>query len=308
MVVWRRWIFPILMLAACAAIAVALVKLAFFPDTEQTVAAPSAHVADTVVPVEKADLVNELSLPGTVARDEGFAVRSEVDGIVTRVDVSDGQTVAAGQTLFTIKQTDPAKTVLVKASEAGDVSKIAVVKGQPASVGLELATLTPARYHVLGTVQPVQLYRLIGAPSEASVTITGGPAPFTCTGVRVQVADDGTTSVRCAVPGDQTVFPGLQAQVGIKVGTVTGALVVPTTAVKGGSGTGVVWADDGKGGLTEKKVTLGVSDGERVEVKEGLAEGDSIRQFVPGSSADDKPACHDDGNGGQYCEQAGWSW
>lgn len=308
MVVWRRWIFPLLMLAACGAIAVALVKLAFFPDTTQATAQPSAHIADTVVPVEKADLVNELSLPGTVARDESGLVRSDVDGVITAVNVTDGQSVTVGQALFTIKQTEPAKTVVVKAAEAGDISKIAVVKGQPASLGLELATLTPARYHVLGTVQPVQLYRLIGAPSEASVTIAGGPAPFTCTGVRVQVAEDGTTSVRCAVPGGQTVFPGLQAQVGIKVGTVSGALVVPTTAVKGGSGTGVVWLDDGKGGLTEKKVTLGVNDGTRVEVKEGLAEGDSVRQFVPGSAAENKPTCHDDGNGGQYCEQAGYSW
>ena len=41
MIVWRRWIFPILMLIVCAAIAAALVKLAFFPksvDTTETIA------------------------------------------------------------------------------------------------------------------------------------------------------------------------------------------------------------------------------------------------------------------------------
>ena len=32
MLVWRRWIFPLLLLVVCAAIATALVKLAFFPD------------------------------------------------------------------------------------------------------------------------------------------------------------------------------------------------------------------------------------------------------------------------------------
>lgn len=309
MLVWRRWIFPLLMLVACTAIAAALVKLAFFPDATEAAVQPSAHIADSVVAVEKADLVNELTLTGTIARDEGLLVRGEVDGTVTAVSVTDGQSVTAGQALVTIKTlTEPAKTVVVKASADGTVSKLQVVKGQSAAVGAELATLTPARYHVLGQVEPVQLFRLIGAPSEASVTISGGPAPFTCTGVTTQVAEDGTTSVRCAVPADQTVFPGLQTTMGIRIGTVTGALVVPTTAVKGGAGSGVVWIDDGKGSLTERRVTLGVNDGTKVEVKDGLAEGDSIRQYVPGVAVEDKPVCHDDGNGGQYCEPQGWSW
>lgn len=309
MVVWRRWIFPILMVIVFGAVAAALVKLAFFPDQADAAAAPSAGIADSVTLVERSDVVNALSLTGTIARDAGYPVRAETDGVVTAVHVGEGWTVAAGQKLFTIKQTDPVRNIDVLAPEAGDVSALALVKGQSTSVGVEVATLTPARFHVLSTVEPVQLYRLLDAPAEASVTIQGGPAPFTCTGLAVQVAEDGTTSVRCAVPADQIVFAGLQATLDIDVGTVQGALVVPTTAVRGGSGTGVVWIDAGDGSEPqEREITLGVSDGTSVEVTGGLEEGEQIRQFVPGLAAVNEPVCYDDGMGGQYCEEQGWSW
>lgn len=309
MVVWRRWIFPILMVLVFGAIAAALVKVAFFPDDAEAALEPTAQISDTVVAVERGDVVNALSLSGTIARDAAYPIKSEIDGTVTTVHVSEGQTVAAGQVLVTIKQASPVKNIDIVAAEAGDVSDLAVVKGQGASVGVELLKLTPARFHVLSTVQPVQLYRLIGAPSEASVTIQGGPAPFTCTGLKVQVAEDGTTSVRCAIPADQVVFAGLQAQLEINIGTVSAALLVPTTAVKGGAGSGVVWVDAGDGSeLEERTITLGVSDGTFVEVTEGLTAGEQIRQFVPGLTAVVEPVCYDDGMGGEYCEAPGWNW
>ena len=308
MIVWRRWVFPILMLVACGAIAVGLVKLAFFPDDTSTALEPTAGITDPVVAVERGEVVNALSLPGTVARDAAYPLRSETNGTVTTVHVGEGQSVTAGQVLFTIKQDDPIRNVDVTAPEAGEVSGLTVVKGQPTSVGTELVALTPARHHVLSTVAPVQLYRLLDAPTEAAVSIPGGPAPFTCTGLSVQVAEDGTTSVRCAVPADQVVFPGLPATLDITVGTVADALVIPTTAVKGGSGTGVVWVDAADGGEPEERtVTLGVSDGTLVEVTEGLAEGDAIRQFVPGSAAEVEEVCYDDGMGGEFCE-SGMTW
>lgn len=309
MVVWRRWIFPILLVVVFALIAAALTKIAFFPDASQAAVQPAARISDTVVAVERGEVVNALSLTGTVARDEAVTVKSEIDGTVTAVQVAAGQAVTAGQVLFTVKQNDPARSIDVVAPEAGDLTELAVVKGQPVTVGTELATLSPARFHVLSTVQPVQLYRLLGAPAEASVTIQGGPAPFTCTGLKVQVAEDGTTSVRCAIPTDQVVFAGLQTTLDITIGTVADALVVPVTAVKGGAGTGLVWVDAGDGSEPEERsVTLGVSDGTVVEVTEGLAEGESVRQFVPGLAATNEPVCYDDGMGGQYCEEQGWSW
>lgn len=309
MVVWRRIVLPLLFVVVLSLVAAALVKLAFFPESADAgVIAPEAGVTDPVVAVERGSIVNELSLTGSVARDEAYTVRTEVDGEVTKVHVGEGAVVAKDQVLLSIRQLEPRRIIEVRAPEAGEVSEIALVKGQAASIGGEAMKLLPSRHHLLATVDSTKLYRLVNAPSEATVTINGGPAPFTCTGVRVQVAEDGTASARCAIPVDQTVFAGLPATLDLTLGKVDDALIIPVTAVKGGAGTGVVWVDAGDGAEPEERtVKLGVNDGESVEVLEGLAEGDSIRQFVPGFAAPVEEMCYDDGMGGEFCE-SGTSW
>lgn len=308
MIVWRRWILPLLLVVVIGACAAALVKIAFFPDRAESMVSPEATITDPIVAVERGSVVNALSLTGNVARDEIFAVRSEIDGTVTAVHVSEGAAVSAGQKLFTIRQEDPRKDIDVLAPEAGDVSEIALVKGQPTSVGTEIFSLTPARYHLLATVDPVQLYRLVNAPTEGTVTITGGPAPFACTGVRVQVTAEGTASVRCAIPAGQTVFAGLPATMDLALGQVEDALVIPVTAVQGGAGSGNVWVDAADGAEPEERaVKLGVNDGTIVEVTEGLEEGESIRQFVPGFVAPVEEFCYEVSPGVEQCD-SGMSW
>ena len=302
MTVWRKWVLPILTLIVFGAIAASLVKVAFFPDAQASAEQPSGQIADPVIPVERGSIVNALDVAGTVARDAPVALKSDVEGVVVEALVADGQRVAAGQVLFRVKTDSPVRTVDLVAPFAGDLSDVALVKNQRASVGVEYAKLTPLTFHVLGTIEPVQLYRLINAPTDASLSIAGGPAPFTCTGLTVQVADDATTSVRCAIPAEQTVFAGLPATIGITVGTVEDALIVPTTAVQGGAGSGRVWVDTGAGEPEERTVTLGVSDGVSVEVVEGLAEGDMIRQFVPGILAPVEQFCYEIAPGEEVCE------
>ncbi len=307
MTVWRKWVLPILTLIVFGAIAASLVKVAFFPDEQAQTEQPSGQIADPVVPVERGSITNALDVAGTVARDAPVTLKSDVEGVVVEALVADGQRVTAGQVLFRVKTDYPVRTVDLVAPFAGDLSDVALVKNQRASVGVEYAKLTPLTFHVLGTIEPVQLYRLINAPTDASLSIAGGPAPFTCTGLTVQVADDATTSVRCAIPAEQTVFAGLPATIGITVGTVEDALIVPTTAVQGGAGTGRVWVDTGEGEPEERTVTLGVSDGVNVEVVEGLEEGEMIRQFVPGILAPVEQFCYEIAPGEEVCE-SGVSW
>ena len=307
MVVWRRWIFPILLLLVCGAIAAALVKVAFFPDAADARIEPGSIVSSPTAPVERGAITDELEIAGTVARDDAVTVRSTVDGTVTDVRVAQGQSVTAGQVLFVVKQFEPVRSIEITAPEAGELTEFSIVKGQGTSIGAEVASLAPTRFHVLGTVEPVLLYRLINAPSEAQLTIAGGPAPFTCTGMAVRVSEDGTTSVACAIPGDQRVFPGLQATLAVRVGAADDVLTVPTTAVMGGSGTGTVWVET-DGELLERTIELGITDGTLIEVRSGLEEGELIRQFAPSQTAGDEMVCYDDGMGGEWCEDPGMNW
>jgi membrane fusion protein, multidrug efflux system len=136
------------------------------------------------------------------------------------------------------------------------------------------------------------------------VEVQGGPAPFTCTGLVLGAPASGAgedpatggggvpdpaagggsgggTTARCAVPPGVTVFAGMGATVQVQAGIAENVLVVPITAVQGSVQTGNVWVVGPDGTEEERAVTLGLTDGDIIEVREGLAEGDQVLQFVP---------------------------
>ncbi|MEF3404173.1 efflux RND transporter periplasmic adaptor subunit [Agromyces sp. CCNWLW203] len=332
--VWRKWIFPTMRVVLVAVIAVALAKLAFFPDRAEADAetlSPTGSVVEPQVAVVRGSIANDVVLTGTVNADASAPVKATGTGAVDEVFVAAGQQVVAGQKLYDIKVADevePTETVgpdgmptmttpkpsfhfeKVLAPTAGVLSSLDVITGQPVATGDVTGQVAPPSYNVTATLSPEQQYRLTSAPTEALVTIAGGPAPFTCGGLVISTplsgAGAGTagsgagapggaagagagaeasggTTVRCAVPGDVRVFPGLSAQVKISAGSAADVLVVPITAVEGGAETGVVWLVTPDGERVEKPVRLGLSDGTQVEVVEGVAEGDQVLEFVPGA-------------------------
>jgi macrolide-specific efflux system membrane fusion protein len=230
-----------------------------------------------------------------------------------KVLVKTGQTVAADTDVMTIRSVTPGavspegvpaadvvKTITVDAGAVGAISAIPVIAGQTVAIGDVVAQVAPASFTVSGPLQPEQQYRLLAMPTEAQVTVTGGPAPFTCTGVTITSALAGAAAdpldptaaptsgatVSCPVPPGVTVFAGLAAELTLSAGIAENVLTVPVTAVEGLSGTGNVYAVLEDGSTESRPVVLGLTDGVNVEVKEGLAEGDTILQFVPGAEQD----------------------
>jgi membrane fusion protein, multidrug efflux system len=83
------------------------------------------------------------------------------------------------------------------------------------------------------------------------------------------------------VPVGVTVFPGMAASVRIEAGVAEDVLVVPVTAVQGAVQKGNVRVVGEDGSQEQRSVTLGLTDGELVEVREGLSEGEQVLQFAP---------------------------
>ena len=191
--------------------------------------------------------------------------------------------------------------VTLRATSTGSVTAVHVGDGGVVDAGQALVTVKLENGRSEDTVSPAQ--RSSGAAGDDHRR----PCPFTWTGLSTQVSDDGATSVRCSILTDQIVFPGLPAQLNVSVGTAENDIAIPATAVKGGSGTGVVWLANGDGDPVETKVELGVSDGTMVEVKSGLKEGDQVRQFVPGIAAPVEEFCYEVSPGEEVCE-TGTSW
>ncbi|WP_144754642.1 HlyD family efflux transporter periplasmic adaptor subunit [Curtobacterium pusillum] len=316
MTVLRRWVWPGLKFLVFAAIAVSLVRLAFFaaqPEEAETV--PTGQIEDPTVTVTNGDIVNDVEATGTIRSVASTAVRSSVEGTVNKVFVANGAHVEQGAPVIDVRVETPSTGTTddgeplpptitfstVVASASGTVSGLDLVTKQPVAVGDTVARVAPERYRATATLDAAQLYRLTSRPSEATVTVKDGPAPFTCTNLALTSAaaggdtpsdesgdnsgasgSAGGTELACDVPGDVTVFPGLEVTVAVPAGKAEGVLTLPTTAVQGTAQKGVVTVVDDAGKRAEKAVALGLNDGESVEVKSGLAEGDTVLQFVPG--------------------------
>lgn len=347
----RRWVFPILRILVFAVIAVALVKLAFFPDiTEaQGPAFPTGELSDPQVTAEVGTIVNDVTLDGTVAADPAVAVRATAVGAVDEIFIREGKRVDKGDKIFDIKvetpqdpvettdkkgvvtvvQPDPIITYVgVFAPIDGTLTSLTVIPEQAVAVGDTSGQVAPPTFSVSGALSPEQQYRLLDEPEEATVTIAGGPAPFECDKVSLTAplagedpdpsGDGGDggggggatgATVRCVVPEDVRVFPGLTASITIPAGQAENVLVVPTTAVEGGAETGVVYTVLAEGGTEPRDVKLGLTDGSMVEVTEGLEQGEAILQFTPNAQAPvpGEGDCFDDGSGNVVCGDVGFA-
>ncbi|AIY03535.1 hypothetical protein ART_3936 [Arthrobacter sp. PAMC 25486] len=242
--------------------------------------------------------------------DRLFQVRAEVapepTAFVPEPDSEDGKDAPTAQSA------PPAPVYSytdVLAPAAGTLGTLTVLLDQEVSVGENAGTVAPGSFSITGSLTTAQQFRLLGKPATATGTVTNGPAPFACQNVQLSnketTADSGRNSdpgmgavapvaqgegsgqVSCAVPADVTVFPGLGATITLVAGESQNVLTLPLTAVKGSVQNGLVWipAADGSGTSEERKVVLGLNDGEQVEIVEGLAEGEPVLEFVPGVDA-----------------------
>lgn len=364
----KRYLLTGLKVLLALVVTAALVKLAFFPDSEQT--APTAaqtgfSVSTPLVTVTKADVKSAVDIDGQVVADAPTQVPATAVGTVARLYFDNGAAVTSGEPILTIKKTETVTTtdngsngsngangssdskgagsadssdsgskadttpkttekvtyIDVYAPATGTIN-YSVIKDQETTVGTSIASISTGTYSATGTISAAQQYQLTQAPTSATITIKSGPAPFACNNLKIGTgtasaptnstaapkdttdasSGDGTTvQVRCAVPADKKVFPGLKATISIAVGEAKGALTVPLTAVQGNYATGKVWLvpDPTKPTKTvETTVKLGINDGNQIVVTSGLKEGDSILQFVPGQDVDKtgKPnSCDPDG-------------
>lgn len=203
------------------------------------------------------------------------------------------------------------RTATVPAPAAGRLTDLDVLVEQAVAVGDPVGAVSPGTLSVTATLTQDEQFRLLTPPATAEVTVQGGPAPFECAGLVLgapETGDDGGdgggdggagggvdpmtgmplpggggagTTARCAVPPGTTVFAGMGATMAVQAGLAEDVLVVPVTAVQGSVQNGVVWVVGPDGAQEERQVALGLTDGSVVEIREGLAEGDQVLQFVP---------------------------
>lgn len=302
-------------------IAIAMVKFAFFPaqsSNEGLPLDPSGDYGQITITPERGTITNTVTLEGTIQSDPAPAIKATLAGEITEIYVNNGDQVSAGDTVLLIqkemegepverideegnKTVEPGKTwwknEWVTAPTSGKINLSALLT-QQVNVGDSLGSVQPPTFSAVATLTPDQMYRVQNLPDKATITIKNGPAPFDCNGVRIETPQNRpankdndaqgatpSTSIeaRCAVPDGQTVFPGLQVTMALVAGEATDVLTVPISAVEGRFEQGTVYGPAKAGSEPVKiSVKLGLTDGKRVQIIEGLAEDQEILEFVPG--------------------------
>ena len=196
----------------------------------------------------------------TAEADLGYTrIVAPNSGTVVSLKVEQGQTINANQTAPTIVQIADLTQMLNKMQIAeGDVTKVA--PGQTL-VFTTLADPEEERQATLDSVDPG-----LTTMSQGSYTTS---------------TDTTSTAIyyyaRALVPNqDGKLAIGMTTQNDIVIHEAKGVLTVPAMAVKNRAGERYVRILNAKQQPEERKVTVGISDGTRTEIKSGLTAGEQV--------------------------------
>jgi len=212
----------------------------------------------------------EGKLKGAQAELSYSEIRSPIDGFVTDRPLFAGETAAAGAPLITVMETN---TLLAKAH-------IAQAQAQRLNIGSD------AEVHAPGMDSAI--------PAKVSMI---SPA-----------LDAGSTTVEVWLKIDNhsgKLKVGTPVKVSITGRTAENAMKVPVSAVlTGEDGSKSVMVIDAAGKAQQKKVTLGISDGDDIEVLSGLNATDQVITggaygLDPGTRVKIGKATEDDSGGGE---------
>ena len=167
----RKWVLPIIRIVIIAVIAVALGKLAFFPDqpVEADPAVPTGELVEPRIAATLGTITNDVVVKATVSADAAVPVKSTAAGTVDEIFVDTGAPIAAGDTVFDVKVEivrDPAASVdaegkplpaifryeKVTAAAGGILSSLWVIPGQAVTIGMTAGQIAPPSFSVSGSL------------------------------------------------------------------------------------------------------------------------------------------------------------
>ncbi|GAB3735930.1 HlyD family efflux transporter periplasmic adaptor subunit [Nocardiopsis nanhaiensis] len=195
--------------------------------------------------------------------------------------------------------------VTLHAPGSGEVSGLDDLRvGDVLAPGATVATVAPDEFRAVASVPANDLYRFYDEPDDIMLQIDQGPPADECEFLSLGAPEggpapepepeddpmdfeeppadvEGGSELSCRVPADLEVFDGVQGQLSVSTGEATDVVVAPVASIRGTSEEGEVIVVGDGGSEETREVALGLSDGEFVEVTDGLSVGESIVNPVP---------------------------
>lgn len=161
--------------------------------------------------------------------------------------------------------------LLAKSGEYVEIGqRIAVVSG---NTSLTLRADVPEKY--IGRLSNVRTANFRTASSEDVISLDDLNGKM-ISNAGSSVSENGYIPVYFSFSNDGRVAPGAFAEVYLQAGERHGVLSVPKEAIVEINGNKCVYAAHGKGHFIKHVVTIGSSDGQRVEILSGLNQGEEV--------------------------------
>ena len=229
MAVLRRFVVPVIWMLLLGVIALALMKMAFFPSADASATydavIPGAEFDEyALVAAESGDISSTLELSGTVEADEGAPLKATTSGEVDRIWRHDGDTVTEGERVLQVRypvEPDPLPETAAEPAAGADGADAAAQQPAPTSTATEyryvdlvasasgtltdmevqeqdeltegdvVATLSPGTYSIRAGLTPEQQLSLLDVELEATATVPTTQDPVACTAPSIEEDEPG---------------------------------------------------------------------------------------------------------------------
>ena len=221
---------------------------------------------------------NALSFSGNVSLIDSADYTASASGTVRTIYAQAGNEVQAGDKLLRLNNGET-----ITADFTGRVNKLSVAEGDEVTQGAELMQVADFR-HLLVSFR-VDEYDIgdVAVGQACTVTITALEKTFDSTVESIDYISSSTgnvayyTATALLEVNDPGVLPGMQATVSITREETRDAVILKVDAISfDQKNQAYVFMKSDAGELEQKAITTGVSNGNYIEVTEGLADGDVV--------------------------------
>lgn len=263
-----RWLILLLVLGVLALLAWGV----WIPRLKQSV----TTTYDTYT-ATRGSISNALSFSGSVSVVSSGYMTAEGDGTVRALYVQDGDRVEKGDKLARLSSGET-----VKAEFAGTVNDVLVEEGDEVRSGAQIVQLVD--FTNMKVTMRVDEYDIssVYVGQACQVTFTALEKTFDSTITHINRLSQSAGSVAyytvtASVEVTEDVLPGMQVSVRIPREEATDVVLLKMDALSfDRDNSAFVYTKDEAGELQKTPVEVGVDNGNYVEIKSGLSEGDTV--------------------------------
>ena len=226
---------------------------------------------------------NSLSFSGSMQLIDSATYTAPADAKVREIYVSAGDKVKDGTKLMRLSTGDT-----IEAEFDGTVSAINVEKGDEVKADDSLITVADFDHMRVSVRVGESNISSVSVGQACKVTVSSAGASFDSTIGNINYVDYSgnnvayyTTTVDVDTSETENIWPGMQATVTVTLDEAQDVTVLKVDALSTArDNTAYVYKENSSGEMEEVKVTVGVSNGNYVEIKDGVTSGETVYKIA----------------------------